>query len=322
MDDGQAQAQTLLGVIGFPLVVLVKDVGHHLRGHPDPGVGDPDLDLLRGALERNGHLAPLGGEFDGVVQQIDPDVAHQLLIPHIGDGLQIGGEGDALFLPGAGEQDGAPLDLLVQGEGLLLGDGVLGLQTGHQQGAVGQIGQAVGLLGNDLEVLAAFLLGESGFLKQLGKAGDGGDGGLELVGEAVDKILPQGLDPLKLLGHLVEILIGGGQRAGTAGVQPQGEVPLRHAAQAPGQAGEKLVEAVVQAAAQDDRGADEEQQGPQAAGVGGREGRPGQKPGDRHVQGGTDQVGQDGQDDKLLGQPQQKADIGSLFPLHSSTSAL
>ena len=218
MDDGQAQAQTLLGVIGFPLVVLVKNVGYHLRGHPDPGVGDLDLDLLRGALEGDGNLSPLGSEFDGVVQQIDPDMAHQLLVPHIGDRLQVGGEGDALFLPGAGEQDGAALDLLIQGEGLLLRDGVLGLQPGHQQGAVGQVGQAVGLLGDDLEVLAALLLGEAGLLKQLGKARDGGDGGLELMGEAVDKVLPQGLDPLKLLGHLVEILIGGGQRAGTAGV--------------------------------------------------------------------------------------------------------
>ena len=81
------------------------------------------------------------------------------------------------FSQAGGEEDGAPLDLLVQGVGPLLRDALLGLQLGEQQGAVGQVGQAGGLVQNDLEILVPLLRGGIRLPKELGKALDGGDGG-------------------------------------------------------------------------------------------------------------------------------------------------
>ena len=80
-------------------------------------------------------------------------MAHQLLVAYELRRLQAGGKGDLLFLPGGGEEDGAPLDLFVQGVGALLSNKLLGLQPGEEQGAVGQVGQVGGLIQNDLEIL-------------------------------------------------------------------------------------------------------------------------------------------------------------------------
>lgn len=160
-------------------------------------------------------------------------MAHQLLAAHELRRLQAGGEGDLLLLPRGGEEDGAPLDLLVQGVGVLLGDELLGLQPGEEQGAVGQVGQAGGLVQDDLEVLLPLLRGGVRLPQELGKALDGGDGGLELVGEVVDEVVPQGLDALELLRHLVEILVGGLKGARHLGGEPPGEVALRHRLQPP-----------------------------------------------------------------------------------------
>lgn len=86
-------------------------------------------------------------------------MAHQLLVAYELRRLQAGGKGDLLFLPGGGEEDGAPLDLFVQGVGALLSNELLGLQPGEEQGAVGQVGQVGGLIQNDLEVLFTLLRG-------------------------------------------------------------------------------------------------------------------------------------------------------------------
>lgn len=82
----------------------------------------------------------------------------------------------------------------------------LGLQFCQQQRPVGQFRQAGGLVLDDAEILLPLLLGDVRLGKQLRKALDGGDGGLELVGIAVDEVLPQGADGLQLLRHAVEIL--------------------------------------------------------------------------------------------------------------------
>ena len=217
-------------------------MGPYLLRHADAGVGHRDRQLLRPGLEGDGDLAPLGGVFYRVVQQVDPHMAHQLLIARVLRRLQVGGEGDPLFLPGGGEEDGATLDLLVQGVGPLLRDALLGLQLGEQQGAVGQVGQAGGLVQNDLEVLVPLLRGGVRLPEKLGKALDGGDGGLELVGEVVDEVGAQGLDALQLHGHLVKILIGRLEGPALLRLQPLGEVPVGHRPQPPGQAGDHPVE--------------------------------------------------------------------------------
>ena len=198
-------------------------------------------------------------------------MAHQLLIARVLRRLQIGGEGDPLFLPGGGEENGAPLNLLVQGVGPLLRDALLGLQLGEQQGAVGQVGQAGGLVQNDLEILVPLLRGGIRLPEELGKALDGGDGGLELVGEVVDEVGAQGLDALELLGHLVKILIGGLKGAALLRLQPLGEVPVGHRPQPPGQAGDHPVEPAAEQGGGDAHHAAHDHQHPQGKHRGGPE---------------------------------------------------
>ena len=178
------------------MVVFIKDMGADLLRHADARISDRDLQLLRADLECHSDLAPFRGVFYGVIEQVDPHMAHQLLVAYELRRLQAGGKGDLLFLPGGGEEDGAPLDLFVQGVGALLSNKLLGLQPGEEQGAVGQVGQVGGLIQNDLEVLFTLLRGGVRLPQELRKAFDSGDRGLEFVGEVVDEVGAQGLDCL------------------------------------------------------------------------------------------------------------------------------
>ena len=84
---------------------------------------------------------------------------------------------------GMPEEDGAPLDLFVQGVGALLSNKLLGLQPGEEQGAVGQVGQVGGLIQNDLEVLFTLLRGGVRLPQELRKAFDSGDRGIGMPEE-------------------------------------------------------------------------------------------------------------------------------------------
>jgi len=145
-------------------------------------------------------------------------------------GFQLRGEGEVLLPPVVGEQDGAPADLFIQGEGGLVRHEPLGFQLGQKQGPVGQFRQTGGLVLDDPQILLPLLLGEIRLGKQLRKALDGGDRRFEFMGIAVDEVLPQGADALQFLRHAVEILTQIVQQLMLICFQTDGIVSSRHGA--------------------------------------------------------------------------------------------
>jgi len=73
-DDGEAEAEAtvLPARRGVGLAEALEDVGEELRLDPHPGVGDDDLDVRVDPRDEHLDLPPLGGELDGVGEQV-PD---------------------------------------------------------------------------------------------------------------------------------------------------------------------------------------------------------------------------------------------------------
>ena len=226
MDDGQAQADAPAGVGRIGLVIAVENVAAHLVGHADTVIGNGKHRRVPLPLQRNPDVAAVGGVFDGVAHQVVPHVGEELHAARELHRRDVRGEGLRL-LPGAAlQQQEAVADLLVQPEGRPGHRQVPGLQLGEQQGVVGKLRQLGGFAGDDLEVLLLLRLGKAGLLEQLSKAADGGQRGLELVGEGVDILIPPGADVLKLLRHAVEVGIGRGKGAAPLNGQPDGQIPV------------------------------------------------------------------------------------------------
>ena len=81
MHNGKSQADPLPGVCGVGLIVAVKDMCLYLFGHSDPVIGHSKYRLGAFSLEGDRDLAPVGGIFDGVPDQIRPHMGEQLLAP-------------------------------------------------------------------------------------------------------------------------------------------------------------------------------------------------------------------------------------------------
>ena len=90
---------------------------------------------------------------------------------------------------------------------LCLGDVLLGGELGEQDGVAGQAGKAVRFFLDNRQVLPLLFRGQFTLQHEGGEAVDGGDGGLEFMGEVIDEVLLQELDAGQLGTHLVEALV-------------------------------------------------------------------------------------------------------------------
>ena len=204
--QGQAQAVPLRGVGGVALVEFFKDMGLRLLRDPAAGVGHGDRDGMgvRGLPQRDAAARP--GEFEGVGQEVVPHQLHQAGVRLDGGPvLQLRVKGDLLFLPDRLKGQGAVAQLAAQVIGLPLGGDLLALQLVELQDIGNQGGEAACAAQDGGEAGVALLLRQIWPQKQLRVVLDGGQRGLDLVGDIGDKVSAHGLDAAQLRHHFVEV---------------------------------------------------------------------------------------------------------------------
>ena len=203
LDDGQAQAGAADG-LGVALVHPVEPLEHPLpvlRGDADARVGHGHGDRIRPVLHPDERLAAGAVVLDGVVAQ----VVHHLL-HHRGqalDGPVVPGQRQLhLVLPGGG------LEAVLHGAGQVQQIDLLPLQAAAPLVQPGQVENVLHQADEPLALLVDVggeapdvLLLHQTVLHDLGHAGDGGEGGLQLVGH-VGGELPAHLLRLLPLGDV------------------------------------------------------------------------------------------------------------------------
>ena len=188
---------------GIALIELFEDARLGACIHALAVVGDAHDD--EGLHLHAAHLqhAALGRELDGVVDEVDPDVGHHLLVAHVAQLVQIQPQIQLLVRPLLLHQQDAVAQLLVQAVAALVGDDLLVFQLGQKQHVGGHVRKALGFGHDDAGVLLPLRIGEVVALQLLGEAPDGHDGRLELVAEVVDEVRAEQLDAAQFLGHVV-----------------------------------------------------------------------------------------------------------------------
>ena len=217
LDDIQPQAHTVpvLAARAVGLVKTVKDQGDLLRRDGVAMVTDRHIGLPRPGHHRDAQRSLRVGEFDGVVQQI---------VAHLGDGV-----GVAPYLHRVVGKLGVHIQVFAVDLGLqahqhpqhdlrdikllLGGDPLTGLEPAQIQHLPHQPGEPPGLGGDDLQIFLLSLRWDGAIQNTVGKAGNGGHGGLELVGDVGHKLaalglrlgdgVSHGVEGLRQLPHLV-----------------------------------------------------------------------------------------------------------------------
>lgn len=184
--QGQAQAFSCGSVGGIRLIEFIENMPEVLLPDSNAFVPDPD---------RNEAIRHPGGDmdfsvvmavFDGVANQISPDVIHHLRIVSVGQPEQIHIKDNVSLRPLAFHTEDAGADLLVQVIFRLVCNQGLIFIFGNQQNGAGQFGQPLRLFRNELQVLLLLLLGQVAAAQTPSKPPDGHNGGFEFMGEDID----------------------------------------------------------------------------------------------------------------------------------------
>lgn len=208
LHDGQAQPGPLLvlapGVVRF--VESVPDQLQILLGDADAGVldGDEQFILFHGSLHLDDGVVV--AELDRIVQQV---VEHLLDFFHIRVHVHlVPGEnhldGDGLLPAGPLKGRGGAADDAVDVEIRPLQEHPLGVQVVQGQQAVGELGEALRLGEDDVQVLVMHLRRDGAVDHGLQVASDGGQGGAEVVGHIGHEFLLVVLRAGNLAGHVVQ----------------------------------------------------------------------------------------------------------------------
>lgn len=97
-DKGESETVSRSCSGGVRLVELIKNMFGNFFVHADSLIGNHNLDKGSGLPERHPDHPALRAEFDGVPQEVDPDVAHHLLVGFNKNGGEIEIEQEPLFL--------------------------------------------------------------------------------------------------------------------------------------------------------------------------------------------------------------------------------
>ena len=116
-NHGKTDAVTFIAMGGIALIELFKDTRLHLLAHADPSIGDADGTPLRICGQGDADGAAVGGEFDGIPQQIDPDSQEHFLVEAIFDGIQLEQKLDIFIRPILFQQKHGAAQLLVERKG-------------------------------------------------------------------------------------------------------------------------------------------------------------------------------------------------------------
>lgn len=111
-DDGEADAVALGGVRLITLVELLEDTIQLIRRDGFARVDDGHSERVRGFGDRDLELTEFGGELDGVVDQIDPDLLEQFLTGFDAVFIKVQIQLQFLFAPLAFQQQDTGADLL------------------------------------------------------------------------------------------------------------------------------------------------------------------------------------------------------------------
>ena len=203
----------LLGVLGNARTIVVNGKDNPISFFPQ---ADP-------------YNAALGIEFDGVADQVVPDMVQQAFISLILHAVQLHIKFHILFRPGRLQSHNGLPDLLVQAESGLLGlDGLI-LNFGQQQDVSHKRRQPLGIEQDLLHIPLLILVQIIPTLQQGRIPLDGVDWGLELMGHVGHKIRLQNLRGGQLMDHQIEAGIDLFDLLGAAFcLQPDGEVPVCH----------------------------------------------------------------------------------------------
>jgi len=203
------QTDAVAPVLGAALVKFFFDVGKFPLRHAAAVI--PHGDDGKFAVEADGHvhLAAVGAVGGGVVENIQKDLLQPLRVA--------GDQRNLVIRRGVVDLDpGLPQQFFISEKGVLqLGGDVhqldpqikaAVLDAGKFQQFLHHAGEAAGLLGDDLYALQG-IAGDGGVVSQrLAPAGDGGEGGAQLVRDLRDKF---GTDLVRrgdLFRHLVDLI--------------------------------------------------------------------------------------------------------------------
>ena len=189
---------------GGGAVEFLENVALGLLIHTHAGVGNGHMDRVLALPQHHGDLAAVGGEADGVGQEVGPDVLHQLLTAVIFHGIQIALHRQPFFQPVPLLLPDAAAQLLVQTVPRLAGDDLRVFVLGKLQNMGAHGRQTLGLLYHGVRIGPPLLGRQVVVLQELGEAADGDQRRLEFVGEGVHKVHPQQRHAGQLLRHLVE----------------------------------------------------------------------------------------------------------------------
>ena len=180
------------------------DIGAHARAT----VGDGKNHQVILLFQPHRQHRTLRAEFDGIAQQIAPDMIQQILVSIVTHRLQFQIQFQILGSPQGLQTHHHLPQLLVQPKRSRFHPVGLLFQLGQHQNIAHQCGQPSGTLQNLFSALSLLLLGQLVILQQHGVALNGGQRRFKLVGHVGDKVGAQGLNPLQFLRHGVEALIG------------------------------------------------------------------------------------------------------------------
>lgn len=150
--DGKSQPVALFIGIRVPAVKFFKDPFHRGVIHADAGIADGDTHLISCDNEFGRKHTASRGEFDGILQEIDPDLLQHLTVAVKFARRQINVEIQMLFLPERFQQKNRLPDLLVEAERRAAGHDLLLFQAGKQKNVAGHRGELARAVDDDARV--------------------------------------------------------------------------------------------------------------------------------------------------------------------------
>ena len=213
-DDGlydiqpQAPAVPVLGAALIQLVEPVKDQRQLFRRDGVSIVGDGDIGFRPALLDLQAQRPLLRAELHGVVDQVVDDLGDIVLV---GEGehrvvrhIHLNVDMPVVDLLLEGQQHLTACVLQIELNLFLVRNALLGLELRDIQHTADQPAEPLGLIGDDLQIVGPFFLGDGLIQHTVHIAGNGGHGGLQLMGHIGHELLTAVLALLETGGHIVE----------------------------------------------------------------------------------------------------------------------
>ena len=199
-DDGEAEAGAAVfaGAVLVDAVEAFEEAGEVLGGDAAAAVGDGEDGVAVFGFEAEGDGGG-AGVAEGVGEEVDEGLLEEVGVAADGEGGEGVGVGEELDAGAVGvvldEGEG------VGGEGVeadlgevVGGGGLAALDGGEGEDVLDEVVEAAGLSGEDVVAVFAAGVVEGDFGEGLDGGEDGGEGGLDLVGDVGDEVGAEGFE--------------------------------------------------------------------------------------------------------------------------------